>query len=101
MNRLWNSVKTGMKSLSEKSDEWTRIGRTKLEIISVKRRIEQAMLELGGRVYDHVKITGSGHADLDEDMHDLIEKIQSFEAQLKALEDKLERIRKESGIKVE
>jgi len=101
MNRLWNSVKIGMKSLSEKSDEWTRIGRTKLEIISVKRRIEQAMLELGGRVYDHVKSTDVSHVDLDEDMQVLVEKIQSQEAQLKVLEDKLERIRKESGIKVE
>jgi len=90
-----------MKSLSEKSDEWTRIGRTKLEIISVKRRIEQAMLELGGRVYDHVKSTDVSHVDLDEDMQVLVEKIQSQEAQLKVLEDKLERIRKESGIKVE
>jgi GTPase involved in cell partitioning and DNA repair len=79
---ITKGIKEGITVVADKTDELTKIGRLKVEILSVKRNIEKKFTELGGRVY-HV-ITVDKVADIDKD-----EEVKRMVAELGDLEQKL------------
>lgn len=91
LQKLKNGLSDGLHTLSEKTEEMTKIGRLKLEIIAIKRDIERAMIELGGRVYQRFK----DKKILDDpDVKLLVKKIKEKEDKLKAIEEKIEQVKK-------
>jgi hypothetical protein len=97
METTWHKIKKGVsdgfKNLSDKTGEMTKIGRLKIEIIAVKRDIEKAFIELGGRVYEKVEDKKDKDILPDQRIGDLIKVIKSLEARLKKLEEKILRVR--------
>ena len=75
--------------MSEKTGEMTQIGRLKIEMIAVKRDIEKAFIELGGRAYQYIR--GKKQEDLfsDQNIQKLVKDIKSLELKLKRLEQKV------------
>jgi len=103
MGNFWQDVKKslqeGLQSVSSKTEELTKIGRLKLEIIAVKRDIEKSFVELGGRVYDIINQEQKVAIKKDTNIIKLVEKVRGFEQKLADIEKEIERIQelKESG----
>jgi LPS O-antigen subunit length determinant protein (WzzB/FepE family) len=97
MGTTWKNIRKGMsegiKNLSDKTGEMTKIGRLKIEIIALKRDIEKAFIELGGRVYHQLEEKRESEILSDQSIKKLVKDIKSFEAKLKTLEDKIQRVR--------
>ena len=105
MGKTWNKIKKSMsegyQNLSEKTGEMTQIGRLKIEIISLKRDIEKAFIELGGRVYHNLEEKHEDDLLSDQRIKKLVKDIKSIELKLKTLEKKVEQVREHRMGKVE
>jgi len=97
METTWNKIKKSMsdgyKNLSEKTGEMAQIGRLKIEIIALKRDIEKAFIELGGRVYHGLEEKHEDDILADLKIKKLVKAIKSLEIKLKTLEKKVEKVR--------
>lgn len=97
MGTTWNKIKksmsAGYQNLSEKTGEMTQIGRLKIEIIAIKRDIEKAFIELGGRVYHNLEKKNEDDILSDQRIKKLVKDIKSLELKLKSLELKIEQVR--------
>lgn len=105
MGTTWKKIKKGMsegfQNLSEKTGEMTQIGRLKIEIIAVKRDIEKAFIELGGRVYHNLEEKHEDDILSDQRIKKLVKDIKALELKLKTLEEKIEQVREHRMIKSE
>ncbi|MFC1694426.1 hypothetical protein ACFL1R_13095, partial [Candidatus Latescibacterota bacterium] len=56
---LWEKVKKsvveGVSVAAGKTEEYTKLGKAKLDFLAVKRKISKQFAELGGIIYDAVK----------------------------------------------
>lgn len=97
---LWESLKkgveTGIKTITEKTEELTEMGRLKLEIMSSKREIEKYFIELGGRIYQLMKENATGDIGQRAEIRALVDKIKVEEKRLDDLNVRFESIRKDS-----
>ena len=91
-DRLKTNLRAGMKIVSKKADELTRIGRLKLEIVAVKRDIEKGFIELGGRIYHKVDQEQKYDVKGDQEVMDLVTKIRGYEDRMEELEKKIKDI---------
>ncbi len=102
MSKLFDSLSKvivdGYNNLSEKAEEVTRIGRTKLEIIAIKRDIEKIFVELGGRFYENFNSSPRKNMYKDSEVEKLILEIKNSEDKLNKLKGKLDFLKKEEGI---
>ena len=84
---LWTNIKKGfmdgLQSATDKTSEYTRIGRIKIDILGVKKEIEEKLLELGGRLYDLVAEKQNFNIENDKYILQLIEQIKELEIELK------------------
>jgi hypothetical protein len=90
MGSMWTKIKkslsAGYQNLSEKTNEMTQIGRLKIEMIAIKRDIEKAFIELGGRVYHKYGKKPQEDLFTDQDIQRVIKDIKALELKLKRLE---------------
>ena len=91
-SKLRKGITEGIRDVSEKTGEMTKIGRLRIEIISLKRDIEKAFIELGGRVY-HKLENKETDIQTDQQINKLLKDIKSFETKLKDREEKIEQVR--------
>ncbi len=93
---LFEKIKKGLidgfNAASDITTEYTKIGRIKLDILGVKKEIEEKMLELGGRVYDKVKHSNINNFEKESEIMELIDQISKLEDELKKCEEDLKRI---------
>ena len=89
MSTFWESLKKnlqqGVQTVSEKTDELTKIGRLKIEVIAVKRDIEKLFVELGGRVYDILQNQKKASIPKDDEIKKLVQRVEKFEKKLHEL----------------
>lgn len=92
---LWEKVKQGFKIAAEKTDELTKIGKLKFDIMATHRKIKQNFEELGGKVYELLKSGKSKKAVRDDkDISNIIKEIKSLEKELTKQEKELKKITK-------
>jgi predicted AlkP superfamily phosphohydrolase/phosphomutase len=105
MKTIWKKAKKsildGYHSVSDKAEELTKIGRLKLEIVAVKRDIEKAFIELGGRIYDAFQENKEKGILADQDVNKIIEIIRDKDSKLKDLNQKVQNIREQSNVQIE
>ncbi|KAA3618338.1 MAG: hypothetical protein D8M58_20780 [Calditrichaeota bacterium] len=93
---LFEKVKKGLidgfNAASDITSEYTKIGRIKIDILGVKKEIEEKMLELGGRVYDSCTSSNTLNFEKETKVLELIDQIKKLENELKKCEDDLKRI---------
>ena len=98
MNTLWDYLSKGLREglavLAEKTDEYTKIGRIKLEIISIKRDIEKLFTELGGKVYHLMVEQNDTNIASNEEIRGLIEKVKDLERRLQEKRQEIEKVKK-------
>jgi len=91
MESLWEKVKKGFILAAERSEELTKIGKLKLNIMGTHRKIRQNFEELGGKVYELSK-SGRRKTPItnDEEVLKLIKGIKRLEKELSKEEKELE-----------
>ncbi len=96
---LWENLKKGLeqgiKTITEKTEELTEMGRLKLEIMSVKREIEKDFVELGGRVYQLIKENKDNNLSHSTEIKALVEKVKVEEKKLDEYNIKWENMKKD------
>ena len=100
---LWNdikkTVKDGVSVAAEKTEEYTRIGKLKVEILTMKRNIDKTFTELGRETYTLLK--GKKKTDLakNEKLKKLLTRIDEQKAALKGKEAAIEALRSDESNK--
>lgn len=95
----WENLGRGLKRLGsvafEKSEELTKVGKIKLDIMGINKNIDRTYRDLGERVYQ--MITGEINFDVANDpkVKELISRMKSLEDELKLKEEELERVKEE------
>ena len=87
MDTVWNKLKKGITdgyhTLSDRTEEMTKIGRLKLEIVAVKRDIEKAFIELGGRIYHALEGKEENDILSNQDVIKLVKDISAKEKKIR------------------
>lgn len=99
---LWESLKKGLldglQTASDKSSEFTRIGRLKIDLLGVQKELEEKFIELGGRLYHGLAQDTDFEYKKDINIIHLIEQIRKLEDELNEYRSELKRIKNEDGI---
>lgn len=97
MEKLWQKIKQsvveGVSTAAEKTGEYTKIGKAKLDVLSVKRKISKQFTELGGIVYDAVKEKKSGEVLDTPEAKEIINTLKDIEKELREKEDAFEKLK--------
>ena len=83
---------------NKKSIELTQVSKIKVEILSVKREIEEKLLELGGRTYEKLKTEQDSNLLKILPIRHLTEQLKELEAELEKYKQELEQIKAESTL---
>jgi len=98
MEKLWEKIKKsvidGMTTAAEKTEEYTKIGKAKLDVLAVKRKISKNFAELGGLVYDAVKEKKDEEVLKSEEFKNLIKTLKELDRELEEKETALEELTK-------
>lgn len=99
MAALWDRVRQSLRQVgqvaTEKTEEGIKIGRRKLEIINLNRKIEKSFAELGGRVYQMLEEEKKAAIADDEEVKTLTTQIKELEKSTESVEKEIARIKEE------
>ncbi len=95
-SQVRQTLREGFEFTVQKAEEWTRLGRLKIEIASQKRRLARQFGELGARVYALMSADETRSEPLQEDaqVQALIERSAELEHALQGLVDQYEEMLK-------
>jgi hypothetical protein len=97
MSKLWDdiakNIREGIDTVVEKTEELTKMGKIKVDIINVKRNIEKNFSELGGRVYHIIVEENSTKIAGDQEVKELIECIKILEKELDIKNEELNNVK--------
>lgn len=94
LEKLKKGILSGFHAASDITTEYTKIGRIKIDLLGLKKEIEEKMLELGGRVYENARHSKILTYETEEEINGVIKDIRFLEEDLKKCEEKLVEIRK-------
>ena len=102
MANLWDdiakTIRDGVDTVVEKTEELTRIGRIKVDILNIKRNVEKNFSELGGRVYQLISKEKNAAISTDKEAKEIIECIKILEKELDDKKSELAKVKsKKSG----
>ncbi|MFP4013096.1 MAG: hypothetical protein ACLFVQ_03350 [Chitinispirillaceae bacterium] len=92
-NNMWEKVKKSLKDGAtmsmEKIEEYTKIGKLKVEEMSAKRKIERNFMDIGERLYDLVE-GGKDMAVADDlAIKKAVENVNTLKAEIAEIERKI------------
>ena len=93
-DKIRKSVTEGMTTAAEKTEELTRLGKAKLDVLAIKRRISKQFTELGGLAYEASKDKKPEEAFKSPEISVLIDTIAELEAGLARKEAHFEELKK-------
>jgi uncharacterized protein YoaH (UPF0181 family) len=94
--RIKKSLKDGATMSMEKIEEYTKIGKLKIEEMAAKRKIERNFSDIGERVYDLIKEgNGRGVAE-DLAVKKNVENIDSLKTELVSIGEKIKEVAEEA-----
>ena len=98
MEKLWErirkSVVEGISVAAEKTEEYTKLGKSKLEILNTKRKISKTFTELGGIIYDSIKAGNTEEILKSSIVEDLIDTLKQLESELDGKEQKFDELKR-------
>jgi len=99
MAKFWEDVKSYVKQgatvVAEKTEELSKMGKIKIDIMGIERNLQKALSELGGQVYHLVTADENIKIVDDEKVKEIIARIKGFEEQLEVKKQELEEVGKE------
>ncbi len=106
MSTLWDditkTIRDSVDTVVGKTEELTKIGKIKVDVINIKRNIEKQFAELGGTVY-HLIEEKKTSITSNADVKTIVEKVKNLEEQLNAKNEELANVKEkeDSGTKAE
>lgn len=89
--------KRSVSVVAKKTDEYTKIGKIKVDIIGIKREIDKLFGLLGGKVYHLIAEEKNTKIASNEEVKELMAKINELNEKLVQKKEELEQVRKEYG----
>ncbi len=100
MDNVWDKIKKGLKdgaALSmEKIEEYTKVGKLKVEEFAAKRKIERNFVDIGERVFELVTDDKAGEVEKDILISNAIDNIKSLREELVELDRKILEVSEEA-----
>jgi hypothetical protein len=103
MDNVWEKIKKGLKdgaALSmEKIDQYSKLGKLKIEEFSAKRKIERNFVDIGERVFE--LMSDGKEADIAKDIlvSNAVDNVNGLREELVELEKKIQQVSEEAKIK--
>ncbi len=96
MDNMWEKIKKGLKdgaALSmEKIEEYTKLGKLKVEEMAAKRKIERNFMDLGERAFDLIEEGKGSDVAQDLTVRKSVENVSALRDELKEIELKMQEI---------
>jgi len=103
MAKLWERISkslfNGVTVAAEKTEEFTKLGKAKLEILNAKRKISKSFTELGGITYDAIKTEKTKEFLKTSEVEELVNTIKELEADLDSKEETYGDLKKKTETK--
>jgi hypothetical protein len=100
MAGLWEdvkkSVKQGLTIAADKTEEYTKIGKVKLDVLNLKRDIEKTFKEIGMEVFDLLGQPKKANIGENAKVKELANKIVDLRKALELKEGEIEKIKDEA-----
>jgi hypothetical protein len=94
---LKKTVKEGLSTAAAKTEEFTKIGKAKLDMMNLNKSLNGALQDLGLEVYTQITEGSKVQPSQNPKVKDFIEKINQFKQSIKDKEAEIEAIKKGSG----
>ena len=86
MANLWDdiarTIRDGLDTVVEKTEELTKMGKIKVDIINIKRNVDKNFSELGGKVYHLIVEENKTKVTDQKDIQDIIDSVKILEKEL-------------------
>ena len=96
MDNMWEKIKKGLKEGAaisvEKIEEYTKIGKLKIDEMAAKRKIEHNFMDIGERFFDLCADGKEGNASEDLVIKKAVETITSLNAEIVDINSKIKEI---------
>ena len=96
MDTMWEKIKRGLKdgaTLSmEKIEEYTKIGKLKVEEMAAKRKITRNFIDIGERTFDLIEESKGSQAETDLAIKTAMENIKALRQELLEIDQKIKDI---------
>lgn len=103
MPTLWDdiakTIKDGVTTVAEKTEELTKIGKIKVDIIGIKRNVEKNFAELGGKVYHLIVEEKESEIASHKEVQEIINRIKDLEKKLQQKNEELEKVKTKEEVK--
>jgi len=97
---LWEdikrTVKQGVSVAAEKTEEYTKIGKIKVDILNINRTIDKTYTEMGKEVFGFIDKGKTAEIGNSDKIKKLVAKVKEQKVQLKKKEAEIEAIKKEA-----
>ena len=90
-----DGIRDGIELVVDKTEEYSKIGKLKVEMLAVKRNIEKTFAELGGRTYELLSGEKKKTVASDAEVKRLIEELKDLEESLDAKKNEIVVIKEE------
>jgi hypothetical protein len=101
MASIWDdlkkSVKDGLSVAAAKTEEYTRIGKAKLDLMNLNKNLSASFRDLGVRAFDMTTEAAKGDFSRDARVQELAGRIQKLQQDIRDKEKEIEEIRKGSA----
>jgi len=96
MDNVWEKIKKSLKDgavmSAEKIEEYTKVGKLKIDEMSAKRKIERNFLDIGERFYDLAQDAREADAGADLVITKAIENVRALYAEIADINEKIKEI---------
>ncbi|MBN2410507.1 hypothetical protein JXQ31_02370 [candidate division KSB1 bacterium] len=90
-----NGIRDGIELVVDKTEEYTKIGKLKVDILGIKRNIERLFSELGGQTYELLSKDKKVDISGDEEIKRLVEELKSQEEKLDAKKNEIKKVKEQ------
>lgn len=101
MEKLWErirkSVVEGAAYAAEKTEELTKLGKAKIEILNLKHKISKSFTELGGIAYESLKAGNAAALGSSAEISAIVNTLKGLERELDEKEKAFESMKQKSG----
>jgi len=96
MDNMWEKIKKSLKDgatlSAEKIEEYTKIGKLKIDEFAAKRKIERNFVDIGERAFDLIDSGKGDSVSADLNVAKAIDNIKSLRQELATIKAKIEEI---------
>ena len=87
--------KKGVSVVAQKTDEYTKIGKIKVDVIGIKREIDKQHTAIGKKVYQLIAEEKNTKIATNEEIKEAIDKVKELNVKLSQKKEELEAVRNE------